>query len=50
LQTGIDPPFVPVSFSQSVDTNPKDRIMCLPYSNWYPASFCLEAIECTDQG
>jgi hypothetical protein len=36
--------------SRSVNTNPKDHMMCLPYSNWYPASFCLEAIECTDQG
>jgi hypothetical protein len=25
-------------------------MMCLPHSNWYPASFCLEVIECTDQG
>jgi hypothetical protein len=39
-----------VSFSRSVDTNPKNHMMCLPYSNWYPASFCLEAIECTDGG
>jgi hypothetical protein len=25
-------------------------MMCCLYSNWYPASFCLEAIECTDRG
>jgi hypothetical protein len=47
-QTGIDPPSVEESFSRSADTIPKGCMMCLPYSNQYPASFCLEATECTD--
>jgi hypothetical protein len=49
-QMGIDPPSVQALFSWSINTNPQDCIMCLPHSNWYPASFCLKAIECTDQG
>ncbi len=47
---GIDPPSVLASFFWSVNTNPDDRVRCLPDSNWYLASFYLEAVKGTDWG
>jgi hypothetical protein len=48
LQMGTDFQFVPVQFSQSIDTMLKDHMMCSLYSNPHPASFCLGAAGCTD--
>jgi hypothetical protein len=48
-QTDIDPPSAQEPFFLSTDTIPKGCMTCLPHTNQYPASFYLEAIECSDQ-